>query len=216
MVAKRHRRRGRGTQKKLFVFMVLLLILTILFLELRLKPIVTYTAKTYAQSLATTLINQSVADVLGEMNITGEELDTISRNNDGSITSISSNTVLTNKLKSAVTLRVQENIVNICGYRVDVPLGTVIGGELINGRGPSIPIYISLSGNVDSDFVSEFESGGVNQTVHKLSIRVCAKITVVMTFSSAVTEVETSVPVSENVIVGNVPSGMIYKDTNSK
>lgn len=210
MVAKK-RRKGSCVKRRFIIILIIILILTAVFFEIRLKPIAASVAKTQAQTLATVLINQSVTDVLTEMNINDEELDTITRTSDGAVTSISGNTVLTNKLKSAITLRVQESIVNVRGYRVEIPLGTIIGGELISGRGAGVPIYVSLSGTVESDFISEFESGGVNQTVHKLSVEVTAKITIIMPLSTAETEVKTTVPVSENIIVGSVPSGMIMR-----
>lgn len=211
MIARKHRK-GSHVKRKILIIFITVTVLTAAFFEIRLKPIAASVAKTQAQTLATVLINQSVTDVLTEMNITDEQLDTITRTADGAVTSISGNTVLTNKLKSAITLRVQESIVNVRGYRVEVPLGTIIGGELINGRGTGIPIYVSLSGTVESDFISEFESGGVNQTIHKLSVEVKAKITIIMPLSTAETEVKTTVPVSENIIVGSVPSGMIMRD----
>ncbi|MBQ3928751.1 MAG: sporulation protein YunB [Clostridia bacterium] len=213
MVAKRRKKRyeRRHTPKKIFIAVLLILTSTLIFFEIRLKPIVSSVAQTYAQSLATGLINESVAVVLKEMDINEQELDIISRSDDGSIHSISSNTVLTNQLKSAVTLKVQEAILNVRGYRLDIPLGTIIGSELLSGRGPSVPVYVSLSGTVDSDFTSHFESGGLNQTVHTLSINVNAHLTIVMPLASSTAEVKTSVPVSENVIVGSVPSGMILR-----
>ena len=210
MIARKHRK-GSHVKRKILIIFITVTVLTAAFFEIRLKPIAASVAKTQAQTLATVLINQSVTDVLTEMNITDEQLDTITRTADGAVTSISGNTVLTNKLKSAITLRVQESIINVRGYRVEVPLGTISGGELINGRGTGM-IYVSLSGTVESDFISEFESGGVNQTIHKLSVEVKAKITIIMPLSTAETEVKTTVPVSENIIVGSVPSGMIMRD----
>ena len=159
--------------------------------------------------MASGIINQSVNDVLEEMNISSEELDTTVRTSGGSITSIGSNTVLMNKIKSAVSLRIQENLSDVRSCEVDIPIGTIIGGDFLNGRGFNVPICISFSGNAESDFTGEFESGGLNQTVHKLSINVKAKLTIIMPLSSIDTEVCTSVPLSENVIVGSVPSGML-------
>ena len=81
----------------------------------------------------------------------------------------------------------------------------------MQGRGFLIPLNISVSGNINSDFVSEFEQGGINQTVHKLSVKVSADLTVRLPTGTEKTTVETSVLVGETVIVGEVPSGMLLR-----
>ena len=130
----------------------------------------------------------------------------------GRITAVCSDTIVTNKLKNDITLRIQENISGIRSRRTDIPLGTITGYELFNGLGPSIPLFISLSGNVRSDFESTFESGGLNQTVHKLSVKISAEITVLMPLGSYSTNVDTSVLIGETVIVGETPSGMVINN----
>lgn len=132
---------------------------------------------------------------------------------DGAITSISTNTVITNRLKNLITVRTQEALSNIRSKRVDVPVGTIIGGELFNGVGPCLPVYISMSGTVSSDFEEEFESGGINQTVHKLSVRISAEINIIMPMTSCTENVETTVMVGETVIVGDTPNGIWSVDS---
>lgn len=202
---------GRGA-KKLLLFMVILLTASVLFLELRLKPVAASVASVQAKAFATDAINESVGEILEEMNITGDDLETVTALADGSLSSINTNTVLTNKLKNLITLRSQEAISNIRSKRVDVPLGTILGGELLNGTGPCIPVYISMTGNVSSDFECSFESGGINQTVHKLSVNITAEINIIMPMNSCSEIVTTTVLVGETVIIGNTPGGMILKE----
>ncbi len=204
-------RRCSGVRRTKAVLLVLcLLTASVLFLECRLKPIIVSAAAIQAQSMATVVINQSVEDVMNEMDLTAEELETVTLSEDGRIASISTNTVIVNKLKNAVTLRIQEGISNIRNREVNIPLGTIIGGELINGRGPSVPVYISLSGNAAVDFKGELSEGGINQTVHTLSLYVRADIHIILPGGSAVSSVETTVMLGETVIVGTVPSGMLF------
>ena len=202
---------GRGA-KKLLLFMVILLTASVLFLELRLKPVAASVASVQAKAFATDAINESVGEILEEMNITGDDLETVTALADGSLSSINTNTVLINKLKNLITLRSQEAISNIRSKRVDVPLGTILGGELLNGTGPCIPVYISMTGNVSSDFEGSFESGGINQTVHKLSVNITAEINIIMPMNSCSEIVTTTVLVGETVIIGNTPGGMILKE----
>lgn len=205
MLIKRTRKKSR-----LFIVLLLFLVLTAAVFELRLKPVTASVAEIQAQALATELINKSVTEVFEETGITSEDLETVTYSSDNGVTSLNSDTVLTNKIKNAVTLRIQKNLSNITNHRIDIPMGTLIGGEIFSGLGPSVPVFISLSGNVKSDFDSVFESGGLNQTVHRLSLRITAEINIIMPLNPVSTVVETSVLISETVIVGGVPSNMLY------
>ena len=80
--------------------------------------------------------------------------------------------------------------------------------------GPAIPVYISLSGNVDSDFEEEFESGGINQTVHKLSLRINVQLSVLTPSGTLSENVTTSVLIGETVIIGFTPQGMFSCSQN--
>lgn len=199
-------------KRRLRFFILLLLVSVIFFIEIRLKPVTASVAEIQAQALATEIINQSVYDILEETGVTSEDLETITYSSGNGVTSVTSDTVLANKIKNAVTLRIQENISGINNRRIDIPLGTILGGELLSGIGPSIPVFISLSGTVKSDFESSFESGGFNQTVHKLSLRISADITIVMPLNSVSTSTETTVLITETIISGAVPSSMLYRN----
>lgn len=210
MTVRKKRKVNNKTKKKIFLF-VLVFISVIVIFEIRLKPIVNGIAEVQSKSLSTILISQTVNDILEETGITCDELEEINLNSNGSISSINTNTVVLNKLKNMISVRIQNNLADIKNKCVNVPLGTLLGSNLFNGQGPNIPLYITLSGNVASDFESAFESGGINQTVHKLSINVSAEITVIMPMSTFTTNVDTSVIIGETVIVGSVPSGMLYR-----
>lgn len=204
------RKRKKGSFGKWAVWIVLLLTAFLLFLEWRVKPVVGGFAEVNAKSLATQVINQSIAEVLDEMEITCEDLETITCSETNRITSISSNAVNTNKLKSAVTLRIQKNLADIKNRELHIPIGNIIGGELMQGRGFQIPVNLSMSANVNSDFESTFEEGGINQTVHKLSVKVSADVSVRLPTGYTKTNVQTSMLIGETVIVGEVPSGMVF------
>ncbi len=185
------------------------LLLTALFFELRLKPVTEAVAVTQAQAMATELMSASVSEVLTEWNVTSEQLETVTYGKSNAVTSIQSDAVLNNRLKEEITLRIQQKLSGINNHRIDVPLGTMIGGELLSGLGPSFPVFISLSGNVRTDFESSFEQGGMNQTVHKLSLHILAQVDIIMPSDTVCATAETSVLLGETVIVGEVPSGML-------
>ncbi len=201
----RNRKKHRLRHRKL-----LLLVLTVLlFFEFRLQSVCSSVTETQAQSMAVELINQSICEILSEMNISAENLEELTLGKDNRIAAVNLNTVLSNQLKSAVTLRIQQAISNIHNRQIDIPLGLILGGEWFSQLGPTIPVWISLSGHVESDFDSSFESGGINQTVHRLAMKVKCDIRIILPLGSAATSVETSVLIGETVIVGETPNALL-------
>lgn len=204
----RNKKRHRMTVKAA-VFLILLFASGILLLELKIKPVTRSIALVQAKSFAVAAINETVTEVLDEMQITPDSLETVTLREGGELASLSTDTVTVNKLKNMITIRVQEAVSDIRNKEIDIPLGTVLGTELFNGMGPGVPVYISLSGSVSSDFEEKLESAGINQTVHKLSVRVCADIQVIMPAESGSERVETTVLIGETVIVGRTPDGIM-------
>ncbi len=207
MTVKHYRRKRRFP--KFLIIPILLITAFFFFLEIRVKPVINGFAEVNAKSLATSAINKSVAEILEENEITCEDLENISYSN-SRITAINSNTINVNKLKSAITLRIQKNLSDIKNREIHIPIGSLIGGELLHGRGFSIPVNISMSGNVNTDFISSFEQGGINQTVHTLAVNVSADIAVRTSSGFSQTNVQTSALIGETVIIGEVPSGILY------
>ena len=68
-------------------------------------------------------------------------------------------------------------------------------------------------GSVVCRFISNFETAGINQTVHKIYVNIKASVGVVMPLSSRNFSAEQQVLISESVIVGQVPEVYLYSDT---
>lgn len=193
--------------KKLLIFMVLITVLVILFVEIRLRPVTRSVAERQSCVIATEAIDNAVIDVLDEMNLQCDDLENIIQDEDGTISAVHTNTLTVNKLKSKINQAIQNTIGHLENCYIEIPIGTILGLELLGGRGPRIPLYLSNAGSIKADFESTFESGGINQTLHKLNIVITAEITVILPMSSFTSTVTTTVLVGETLIVGTVPSG---------
>ena len=58
------------------------------------------------------------------------------------------------------------------------------------------------------DFKSEFSSAGINQTKHEVVAQVDVKMSDVMPMGTVGTELSTSIPLVQTVIVGEVPESL--------
>jgi hypothetical protein len=68
-------------------------------------------------------------------------------------------------------------------------------------------------GSVVCKFVSNFESAGINQTLHKIYVNINAQIGVVFPLNSVSFNSEQQVLISECVIIGQVPE--VYLNSES-
>ena len=91
--------------------------------------------------------------------------------------------------------------------RISVPVGDIIGHPSTSGRGPRIPVKLSGFTSVVTDIYSEFISAGINQTLHRISMTVNVEYTLILPrLRTKNIEQTVIIPLSEVVIVGDVPS----------
>ena len=96
--------------------------------------------------------------------------------------------------------------------RVSVPLGAALGLTLLAGSGPLIPVSIVPVGSIGTNFVTEFEACGINQTRHKVYLQLTASIRIVIPTGAKTTQVTANMLVAESIIVGAVPEGFVGYD----
>lgn len=84
--------------------------------------------------------------------------------------------------------------------------GSFSGFKLLAGRGPGVPIRISVIGNVETDLKSEFSEQGINQTLHRVYLQVICEVSILTPYNSIVEKITNQVLIAENVIVGKIPN----------
>lgn len=201
---KRHRKRHLKAPISI-ILIVAIFITGFVMLDLYIRPLIDTVAVSKAKSVATTAINTAVIDELSTENITYSDLITINRKADSSISSIETNTINVNLLKSNITNASQEALIQLSQKQIGLPIGTLLGSALLAGKGPSIPINIALTGSITSEFKSDFVSAGINQTKNQVYVVITADISLLLPFYDVSTQVVTNVPIAETVIVGDVP-----------
>ena len=117
-----------------------------------------------------------------------------------------------NRLCADCALAAQERIRRLGEQGVSVPLGTAIGLSLLNGAGPKIRVRFTPDGTVHASCESHFTSAGINQTVHRVTLKLTATVRIVLPGGARTVTVTTEAPVSEDVIIGDVPD--TYADMN--
>ncbi|MDD5952885.1 MAG: sporulation protein YunB [Oscillospiraceae bacterium] len=191
-----------------------LIALFFIFVSVRLRPIMQSVTSNIAKQMMVSSINQVVLKELEEKNYQYDDFVNVVRDSDGTIQTISLNMVNVNTLKSNISLTIQQELGD-SQQQTGVPIGTLLGVDLLRGHGPRIPLRISVLGNSTVDLKSTFDSAGINQTRHQIYLDITTAVYSYLTGVSATTDVTTAIPVAETVIVGEVPQMYANLSQNS-
>ena len=88
---------------------------------------------------------------------------------------------------------------------LDIPLGNLAGGMLLTGRGFPVRIKLVPIGDVSGEIYSEFSETGINQTLHRIYLRVRVSMNMIVASDTVRLELADDILVAETVIVGRVP-----------
>ncbi|MDR1158275.1 MAG: sporulation protein YunB [Oscillospiraceae bacterium] len=177
--------------------------------EAKIRPYTAQMALSRVHTLATGEINRAVDDIISAENLQYGDLIYFEKDVTGQITALKTDMVKINRLKAAVTQRVLDRLRSTDTEELSIPLGNIINGDLLSGRGPSIPVRIVPVGMVDSGFLSSFTSAGINQTRHQIIMRIDVTIGVLLPGVQEETHVEAQVNIAETILVGSVPESYL-------
>jgi sporulation protein YunB len=198
-------------KKRFFVFLFLMVIIIIYFLlDNAIRPTVLSLAEARLRSIAVKSMNNAVRETIADLNYKDFISVTIDDNNNVSF--IQADTIKMNDVATKTALKAQENISSAGEQGVSIPLGTLIGGQLLTGQGPRIKVKMQPIGSVTSEYKTEFEDAGINQTRHKIFIILLSDVRIVIGNRGNTVSVSTQILVSETIIIGGVPDSFMKFD----
>lgn len=197
--------RRRRRRRWLLLLAAALLLAVVVFLDRQLLPLLTQYSKTQAQWRVTRMINEAVTEVLGNSETDYGALVTVTRDSAGNVVSAEADTRRLNMLKAAVTTAVTERIGAEEEMTVAIPVGTLLGSGYFAGRGPFVRIPVGVSGGVLTTVDSVFTAAGVNQTTHRIEMKITVDLFIAVPTAHTSVRVETPFIIAESVLLGKVP-----------
>ena len=127
----------------------------------------------------------------------------------GRVTMLRADTMRMNELAAQTALRAEEELNSAENQFVRIPLGAALGIKSLSGFGPKMSMQILPVGAVHASFDTEFESAGINQTRHRIFLTLRATVSLIIPTGSQVVEVQSTMPIAESIIVGEVPDSFV-------
>lgn len=199
--------KGRRFVRRALLVLLLLAVLLML-MERNFKPLVFSLAEARSAAMASQALYGALAEATQE-GISYGELMNVHMDDRGQVALLSANTMKMNRLADQAGEAALRRLENMSSQRVTVPLGAALGMTIFAGSGPGIPVSIVPIGSIATEFATEFEASGINQTRHKVYLKLTASIRIVIPTGAKMTQVSANMLVAESIIVGSVPEGFV-------
>lgn len=179
------------------------------------------------RKVSTTIINYAVNDAVVN-DLETEGLFTTSQNKNGDIQTIDFDASNVNKLLNNVSQNIlsyfnmieEGNISNLDfvkrilpgshniekGIIMEIPTGVITGNSLLANIGPTIPVKISMIGDLESNISTDVEKYGINNAIITVNVNVVVSEQIILPMYSKKITISNKIPIAMKVIQGVVPN----------
>nr|WP_253203471.1 sporulation protein YunB [Clostridium estertheticum] len=176
-------------------------------------PTVMAVADSEMRAKATEIVNKAIIDEYSNQ-FNYDEIIKVDKDSVGNIVMLKADTLKMNKIACDVALKSQKELMKLGDVGIRVPIGYITRNNILSYYGPSVNIKMQPIGHVETKYSSEFESAGINQTRHKIYVKVKTTVRVIIPLRSNDIEVTNEVPIAETIIVGKTPNTSVQLDLN--
>lgn len=215
MRTRRVRRQRPPASKKrkawttVLVCLVLLLVGVIL-LDVKLRPAIVEIAGAELEAIISDEVNRVCAEDALDGKAAYSDLITFQYDEGGNLIGLTTNMAELNALKASITSSVSEKLECLGKTEIYVPLGTATGVAIFSGIGPMIPVEVLSVNRINSQFESNFEAAGINQTRHQIEMLITVDVVLLLPGGSCQESCTNQITVAESVLMGDVPTNYSY------
>jgi sporulation protein YunB len=203
--------------KRVFILLLMIVtlfaMLTFIFIEKNLQTPLMNVAKIRVKQIATRAINKAITERMAQ----AEDVDKLvdwKTDNKGKVAGFMLNYAQHMKITSD-TVQVAQGILDkLEKTQEHIPLGMAMNSAILASFGPNVPIRFVPAGAVKVDLSTRQKDAGINMLLVEVYIRIIAEVTIIIPFDTEPEIVETEIPISYLLVVGDVP--MYYFDNKGK
>ncbi|WP_445670993.1 sporulation protein YunB [Paenibacillus sp. FSL P4-0184] len=205
------------SRRKFWLIASLVLIVLVLqalrYVELHMKPPILHLAQIRVKQIATESINKAITSQVANGG-NAEELIDWKTDKNGKISGFMLNYAEHMRITSQAAEVIQTTLQDLHNQTEYIPLGQALGSPLIASYGPDIPIKIEPQGAVKVELSTRQQNAGINMILVEVYIHIVTEVAVVIPFDMEPQVVDTEIPVSYLMVVGDVP--MYYYDNQGQ
>lgn len=182
---------------------LVVLVASFIWINVNLRPVLVGLSSARVQSAAARAMNDAILEIVSDPSVSADLIQV--RDTGSKVYLLQANSARLNVLAADCANAALQRIADMGDQGISIPLGTISGIPLLVGKGPKVSMRFTPAGAVSSSFDSEFRSAGINQTLHRITLKLTANVRVILPGESHTLTVTVSAPIAENIIVGDVP-----------
>lgn len=196
--------------KKLMYLAILLLILVLIvvYVSSVAYPLALNIAEAKTRAKTLDAIN-TASERIRKLSVFYDSFYNFERNNDGEIVLITANTSAINQMYIMCQSEIQKELAGLKDEKISIPTGAFSGLSIVADKGAAIDINVMPVGTAEASWNSYFFNEGINQTIHRVVLRIITKINILVPVKAATVTVTTDILISEDIIIGRVPDSYI-------
>lgn len=206
------RKSGRPLGPKASRYGLPLLLLLLLFLGWRFFNYIEHNIREPLMNIARVHVHQLASEAISEAisNKIVQQTDildliTLQYNHQGEIQSAVFNYSEYARIQTETAKGVLETLHALEEKEITIPLGQAFNSNILAHLGPQLPVRLRPMGSATVDLSFDMQSAGINMVMITVYAVIKAHVAIVMPFSVDSGEVSLRVPLSNAVIVGQVP-----------
>jgi sporulation protein YunB len=218
------RRRGwrsrgtkKGSWKKLFFFsLVIFTFLSLqgfIFIEKNLRAPLMNIATLRIKQMAHEAINKAITENISNSPTVDKLIDWKMDKND-KITGVMFNYAEHMRITSDTVTIVQDTLKELQQVPDYIPVGQAFNSAILASYGPDVKVRFVPQGTVKIDLHTRQKDAGINMVLFEVYMRVITEVAIIIPFDTGYEVVETEIPISYVVLVGDVP--MYYFDNKGQ
>lgn len=205
----------RISLKPWVIIVVIVLIFLFGLISYRLGASFKAAALNQAQLEGVGAVNRAILDTVAK-EVRYERLVIVRQDNQGQVVLVQPNPVEISRVIALTQLAVREQLLNLESKNLTIPLGLAVGSPLLSSMGPNLVVKMHPVGDVNVKLEDSFESAGINQTRHLITLNIKSTIKVIVPFYNDEVLVSTHMPLAETIIVGRIPATYLQWEKANK
>ena len=203
---RRVRLRTRLRRPRLWLLVLALILALVLYVRFGWLPTVHELVTMELENEVSNLINDAVDAYLEQGQLRYDDLVRLERTADGSVAAAQIDLGEVNRMKSVILRELGDRLPDRVRQSVHVPLGNVLLPALLSGRGGSLPVRVVSLRSTNAELESELEQAGINQSLHRLALRVEVDLLLLTPAGLLSRQVTGTVPIAQTILLGDVPN----------
>lgn len=200
-------KKAKLKKRKPIIIIAVVLIFTLAFSGCfyKMHPVIMTHAVSIAETIMLNSANEAIIAVFNAEDFTYEDIVNLSCDNDGYVTSLEIDIYEVNYLKSRISNETARIVESKEHYDLGIPIGTFFNNDFTNGFGPKVKFKMQVTTTAFVDFKHKFESAGINQVLHVITVEIKIKGNLVIAGYNKSIETSTTAIAAQTVIVGKTP-----------